>query len=234
MEPSPTQEKIVFLVTSVLQPVRKPLCYTGIRSRFTPLQRLEQLKETIESIRKHFPNKQQTHIILLEGSPSLSPTILEQLSLLEVQETVFAPSSFVDSMYKCQGEAFLIQKGLEIIRIKYPFTTHLFKLSGRYQLTADFNKKLFLETRNSLFKKIPPGCVFYEKEPCVYTLFYKIHSFHFETLDSICQEILGNKLRQSIEVIFFKTFESKSIFLDSSTPLGVKGWISHSGRFVEK
>lgn len=222
---------MICIITSVLQPSFRPLAYAPRRSRYSVQQRFEQLTQSIQSLRKHLP--EANSILIVEGSRSLSSEWTEKLSSLSFEyntNILFANSPLVDSPWKAQGEAFLLIKGLEWVKQNNLDHPPVFKLSGRYRLSQEFNKEEFLKTTNkNVFREIEKGSVFWETKPCFYTFFYKIHDLN--RLYILCERILGEKGKESIEVYFYREFFKDAVLVHH---LGVEGNISHSGRFIQK
>lgn len=219
---------IVFLVTSVLEPCKKPFSYVARRSKFTFDQRLFQLIKSVHSIQEKFPEPNK-HIFIIEGSTHLTTDQKKKLEDHLSCEILYHSSPFIDSPHKCQGEASLLLYGLDIVNQRFPEVQHLFKLSGRYSLNSKFSQKNFMEITNNIFREIEKGSPFFESNPCFYTFFYKIHKR--DQLRDLCENILFNDVRESIEVLFYRKFKEDCVLVKE---LGVEGHVSHSGRFIEK
>lgn len=213
---------IVFIITSVLDPIKKPLSYAPIRSRFSPSQRFEQLCRTVQSVEHFFPD---ARVIIMEGSSSLPP--FDTRIFKQNVSFYHRPSPYVDSKWKGLGEMHLLTEALLLIP---PGTTHLFKLSGRYVLNQNFDTSRFLVAQ-SVFRQIEQGSCFQEKEDAVYTMLFKIVKEDLQTLATFLSEQLKHQPRESVEILFYRRF-GKTAFLVEE--LGVEGNISHNGKFIKK
>lgn len=232
-----TIEPIIFMITNVLQPSSKPLSYTPRRSRFSIEQRYEQLKETIESILS-LPQK-NIQIVLVEGSEDL--TCIWKNKMEELSKTIdiyfVSNQQFISSLYKGQGEAFLVAKGLDYVTQKYPLVKTMVKISGRYKLNSSFSfQRNLSENKNkNIFRKIESGSYFDERVPCVYTMLYIIIGYpSFTKVRALCQKIMDTQAKESVERLFYLEFENdpNTIFVDF--PLGIEGFVSHSRKFIQK
>ena len=145
--------KDIVLLTSVINSGNIPWTYSTVRSAFTPEQRFEQLRGSIQSIRTFLPTAQ---IIIIECSeiPETYEAVLRQsveyyVNLYSHEET---RKICVGSNKKALGEAMQIKCALDYIvnnRIQFH---RFFKLSGRYYLTERFKQELF-SSEKFTFKK---------------------------------------------------------------------------------
>ena len=135
----------LFLITSVINTGFNPWTYTGIRSIYTPEQRLDQtLNETISSIRSYSPSSK---IFLIECS-KLSQEDEEKLKnacdyYLNVYKDEEVRKACLDSNKKGYGEVMLTLRALEYIKNNNIEFKRLFKISGRYYLTKNFKESNF-------------------------------------------------------------------------------------------
>ena len=143
----------LILITSVINTPNNPLSYSKTRSVFTRTERFEQTKKTIESIKEKIPN----HKILLVECSDFNETekiyfesncnyILNLWNDKYLHNYIFGKS-------KALGEGTLTIKALEYIFNNKIMFDNLFKISGRYWLSDNFDFNNF--NNNSLvFKKI--------------------------------------------------------------------------------
>jgi len=130
-------------IGSIIKPPNWPLFYSNVRSVYTPLERFEDTKKTIQSVRENIPNS----LILLQ----------ECYELTEEEDTYFkshceyvinlfddsAAKSFIYSPSKSLGEATMTNNAIAYIKKhQIPFQ-HFFKISGRYWLTDQFTYNHF-------------------------------------------------------------------------------------------
>jgi len=131
--------KNVFIVMSVIFFKHRRLSYHKFRSAFSPRERLEQTKKTIESIKKKMPSAE---IYLFEQG--LSDEISSELAPL-VDEYVYTGNNFfvrfaTDSIFKGLGEAVGLLYASKFLPKN---TDRFFKISGRYFLNENFDLKNF-------------------------------------------------------------------------------------------
>lgn len=125
-------DKICFLVTSVIFPSTEQLNYSKVRTVYGVDERIEQTIQSIRSIRERCPN---ADIILVDAGmknpkDSLEPLVDFFIYLGDEKRVRKA----VNSKFKGLGEAEMILGSFAYIK-DYEF---VFKLSGRYQLNESF------------------------------------------------------------------------------------------------
>jgi len=154
--------KNLVLITSILNPPRKPLTgfvenaacgivYSRIRSIFTREQRFNQTKKTIQTIKEKIP---ESKIIIVECTnfnkeeaeyfKNNCDFVLNLWNKTEYSEDIF-------SLSKSLGEGTQTIQAIEYIK-KQKFD-NFFKISGRYWLNDDFNFSNF-DNDKLVFKKI--------------------------------------------------------------------------------
>ena len=141
------------LITSVINTPNNPLSYSETRSVFTRIERFEQTKKTIESIKEKIPNHK---ILLVECSDfnenekiyfeSTCNYILNLWNDKNLHDLIFGKS-------KALGEGTLTIKAFEYIYNNKLIFDNLFKISGRYWLSDKFDFNNF-NNNNLVFKKI--------------------------------------------------------------------------------
>jgi len=123
----------IFIVTSVL--------HSKSRTFYSSEKRLEQVINTSKSIKEHCKD---SFSVLVEGSDISQ----EWLSLLKGHfDHVITPDSATknacSNLHVSIGDAYLLIRGLEYVStIKQPIMK-VFKLSGRYLLTPEFNRDTY-------------------------------------------------------------------------------------------
>lgn len=126
----------VFIITSTIN--------TNL-GLISPENRFIQTIETIDSIRKKVLN---SIIIMIENSSS--PLHDEQYKLLSSKVDYFVDigqrnicQTFNKNGIKGAGESYMLLVGLDIIKQQNILTKTIFKISGRYRLSEDFNIKRY-------------------------------------------------------------------------------------------
>jgi len=130
----------LWLVTSVIQPNKKPFSYSKNRSIFTDELRLTQTKETIASIKM---NSDHALIAIIEGSkyPKIHDLADQEVLVFQLQSKIL--KFVVNGPFKGLGEAIL----LLLFRPDASTTTYVKKISGRYVVNED------LQARPILFRE---------------------------------------------------------------------------------
>ena len=154
------------IVTSVIDTPQKKLSYSAQRSVFNADERLSQTIATIDSIRRYHPTAK---IFLAEGGEKSYQDVFSGI----VDHYLYCADSAivalgVRSKFKALGEIFLVERALKEIK-KEKGIRYIFKLSGRYQLTKDFdlskwniakaNFKTAAGTYSTRLYSIPPSSV---------------------------------------------------------------------------
>lgn len=138
----------IFLITSVCYTPDTPFTYISTRSVFTPYERFKQLVKTIESIKNNVPD---AYIVLVECSKFstyelyiLQPMVNTFINLInnnEAREHVF-------NIYKGSGERYMTLEALkQLYHLDIKNQRFLFKISGRYQLSDEFEYKRYYNNR---------------------------------------------------------------------------------------
>ena len=140
----PTFIEIVF-ISSVINTEEIPTSfnYSHIRSAFTPEERFEQTKQTIESVFEKIP---RAFVVLVESS-NLKPEWTEYFNkrcnkFVNFYDNISVRNG-VQSIYKAQGEitqhaAFINNMLYDIVNMGVEIK-RLWKISGRYYLNEKFN-----------------------------------------------------------------------------------------------
>jgi|UniRef100_A0A6C0CZF0 hypothetical protein len=131
------------LITSIINTPNIPLSYTNIRSTYTPDERYEQLKRTINSVREKIPN---IEIFLVECS-DLTDIQFDYLTkntnyFLNLYDNESARVN-IYSISKSLGENTMIYYALQKILLNDIVFDNLIKISGRYWLSNNFNYDFF-------------------------------------------------------------------------------------------
>ena len=141
------------LITSVINTPKTPLSYSSIRSVYTRDERFDQTKKTIKSIKEKIPN---CKIMIVECTDFTEDEkqyfdiecdyILNLFNNIELCKNIFGLS-------KSLGEGTMTIEALKYIIDNNLEYDNLFKISGRYWLSENFNYNNF-KNNNIVFKKI--------------------------------------------------------------------------------
>jgi len=223
--------KNLTLITSVIDTPNTPLSYTATRSVFTREQRFEQLKNTIITVRQNIPDNR---IFLVECSQLtdaerelLINNVHYFLNIYETQNQALIKRMFTPS--KAMGEGTMTMLALQQLadnNIKYD---NLFKISGRYWLNKNFFYDIFDNSYSCT-------CPIDDDKNNMLTSLYKLtyaHSLAWLEYLKKCEYRFARCA--SYEAIFAAFVNSLDIrqryFLHR---MGVSGYISVSGTYVEK
>jgi hypothetical protein len=170
----------IVLITSVIHTGVMPWSYAKDRSVFSPEERFRQTLETIESVRKFLP---EAGILLVECSPlTEDETQLFQSRVdffINVYENEEIRNACLYTKSKGIGEAMKTRFAIDYIVNKGIGFRRLFKLSGRYLLTQDFQEKLFALDTFTFKKRID------EKYPQVVSNYTVLFSTPFHLLGTL-------------------------------------------------
>jgi hypothetical protein len=216
------------LITSVIKTPNKPLSYINTRSIYTHQERFEQTKKTIQSIREKIPNAK---IFIVECSnlddeqnEYLKNNCDYFLNLINKPDKV----ENIYSISKALGEGTMTIEAINYIKENNIDFDSLFKITGRYWLSNNFNYKNF-ENNNIIVHYIQNNI----NNTC--TSLYKINKIN--VLDFQNFLIQNKNLMYSCigyEVLFAMFLKlpknNKIIHLNK---IGVNGYISVSNDFVD-
>jgi hypothetical protein len=122
----------VWFVTSVIEPTKKSLSYSGSRSYFTKDERLNQTKEGILSIQKNYP---EARIVLLEGSKRDFSNQFNGMGIEVVHFGKMFDQYIIRSPFKGLGEAYMLLSSASFSR----HAKKVNKISGRYLISTNNN-----------------------------------------------------------------------------------------------
>ena len=214
------EQKITFIITSVIYFPNKKLSYSETRSVFTPEERTAQTLQTIKSIKEKIPSSQ---IVLVEmGRKKYINTSL----INSVNKYIYVGSNLfvwlaAGSKYKGLGEAAGLLAASK--KIKGIETDIFFKISGRYFLNDDFNINNWLGY-HFFFRKYAEA---------VSTRLYAFNK-------NLFMDWIG-AIRKSVPLLYNgKSIENVlPLFINKSmvkeiTPLGIAGTIGPNGEFLSE
>jgi len=218
--------KDIILITSVIRPPDKPLSYTNIRSIFTPNERFEQTKKTIESVKQKIPN----YIIFLIECSQLTE---EEYTYFKTNVDIFINimdtnnQNIIDCIYshsKSLGEGSQTIFALQYLLNNNIEYNNFFKLSGRYWLSDNFNYDNF-NNKDIVIKYINDN-----SNNC-FTALYKLPSKEivYSFLNFLVSNINAMCMCIGYEVLLAKFFNKYTY--TSINPIGLAGYVSVSNDF---
>lgn len=224
--------KNLFIITSVLEPVDTQFSYKRDRSVYTRGERLKQLISTLMSIRVQC--EEFAYIVVIEATKLKDYEInyIQQycdLILLADDKTC----SIVNDIYKGKGECALLYYCISQLKTRYNYVlkniTRIFKLSGRYYLTEQFNINRYINL-NNIFRIVEHGSIFEEiDKKLVYTFLYKIDINYLDKFLEILK--MGIEVcTDSVEEYFMKNITD----INYVPILGISGNISVCGTLITK
>jgi hypothetical protein len=209
--------KNVVIITSVIEAVSS-------LSVYSPKDRLNQLKNTIETVKRKIPNS----LVFLVNAGSISQELFEDYKNLKVDHKLEAP---IFSSYKSIGEILMISYLLNskefIEETKNNGIKKVTKISGRYFLTEDF---VYDETDAIIMKTVEPKKSWSGHGICE-TRYY---SFPFFLLDHYVNNI-KQIIKEGIFIDIEHTFYKNKIlpFVENSNKLNIAGYLAPSGEYIE-
>ncbi len=202
----------LFLITSVV--------YTNTQTVFNSQERLNQLIESIKSVRDRVKN---VYIVVIEGS---FITNKDRELIQKYADFIFYFD--VINLEKSMGEIYLIKSYLNYLvynnnnHIKLDSIETISKLSGRYLLTDDFvfykydNDKSIVHTRTKVYQ----------------TTYYRFNAKYIHYFLSKLEDVLKTISYEDIEHSFFSNQVFPIDTIQSTQNLGIYGYISPTGEKV--
>ena len=216
------------LITSVICIENRPLSYTNIRSVYSHSERFEQTKKTIESIREKIPNSK---IFLVECS-----NLTEDMSKYLVEKSDYFLNLYEDEkirnnttgLSKSLGEGTMTICAINYIKYNNIEYDNLFKITGRYWLSNNFNYNNFNNSDIQIH-------YINEDRDNTCTSLYKLHKTNVEGFMNFLNRNI-HLMNQCIgyEVLFAMFLkESKPNNIIHLNKIGVNGYISVSHDFAD-
>jgi hypothetical protein len=194
-------------------------------SVFSTEQRFQQILHTILSAHKYIPN---AYIVLLETG---SVTVEQQVYLRGFVSEVHTYN--IQHLKKNQGEAHMLYHYLisPDFLAKMDQFTHIHKLSGRYFLTERFSYSTY-DLSKPLIKYRPD-----ERGGVYETRYYRFPISFFPSFIERFHQFMTTRIQEleydDVEHIFFRErfLDPEQSIVDQ--PIGVGGWYSGSGKYIE-
>ena len=209
----------LILITSLLNPINRPLSYTKTRSVYSIEERFSQTLITIQSVKHNIPN---CHIVLVEASQNIEQyddkfkkIVNEYYNFKDNKDITIA----VESPHKGLGEINMILG--YILNNDISKFNSLIKISGRYYLNDTFDYQYF--TNNNIFRS-------YDKFKVVSTRLYRINNDYFtEFIENLKKSITHLQSGKSVEHIFYLLMKYTHI-----NHLGLSGNVAVSGDIINE
>lgn len=207
--------KIAFVVGSFITPYKG-----GSKSVYSVQERIEQTHETLKSIRERCPD---ATIYFVEGSlTDISECNFDYDVLLRPAEDVEA-RKILYTKTKSFGECVMMVHAASNVPLEeYDI---VFKISGRYVLTDDFNPENFSQETFTFYDHGQWGY-----ETTLYSFPGSLKSRWKEALLKTLDHMYNNKV-ESIEISFRHVLKVKNIHIASK--LGVQGYNAPLRRFIK-
>ena len=196
------------------------MCYTAVRSVFSPEQRLQQTLESIATVRSYIP---KCTVWWVEGGPLTD----EQHTIANAAADtviVVADSPFANSPFKGLNEAYLLQKAFQQTTNDHAFEA-VFKLSGRYLLTPEFDATLFLNEDSCVLRPTPSSAV---------TILFKIAWRDVPAFKDNLQRVMGVLAAGACieDVLFDAGATTSGMHVRTVPKLGVTGRVAVTGECI--
>jgi hypothetical protein len=207
------------LITSALNPVKKPLSYINTRSIYSVEERFQQLLDTIKSVKNKIPDY---YIVLVDASKHIEEyeNILTKLvdKYYNFKENDIIMNK-VESPFKGLGEVYTMLGYLTSNDLS-DFDC-LIKISGRYHLNNNFNYEIF-DNKLNIFRQF--------NNHIVSTRLYKIDKHYFDKFIVILKNAMSLLEKgKSIEEILYSHVQ-----FSNTTILGLSGNIAVTGDYINE
>lgn len=216
------------LITSIIQTPNLPLSYIKTRSVFTPEERFEQTKKTIQSIKQKIPNLK---ILIVECS-NLSNEQYDYFNsncdyFLNLIENNQAKNN-IYSISKSLGEGTMTIAAIDYIKKNNIIFDNFFKITGRYWLSDNFDFQNF-NNDNIIVHYIN------NERNNTATSLYKLHKSNIEQFYNFLKSNMKLMINCiGYEVLFAMFLNSNNNFnILGLNKIGVNGYISVSNDFID-
>jgi hypothetical protein len=226
--------KYLTLITSIIKPPKTALSYWHTRSIYSDETRLEQVKNTIETVREKIPRNK---IILVECSP-LSPEetlyfetntdyFINLYDDIEERCNIYSPS-------KALGEGTMTKAAFKYVFENNILYDYFFKITGRYWLNINFD----INKIENIQTPIPRSVVKYiNQDPtngC--TSLYHLTNIHsilwYDYLINSTDKMIDCKNYEHIFIDFLRTLPSNEFYpIDK---IGISGTWAPTGDIVDE
>jgi len=223
----------LIFITSIINTPNKPLSYAKTRSVYTPMERFEQTRRTIESIKSYMmvgDRKLKIMIIECSNFESEEGNNIEKYLINNTDYYINLWNRFelhknIFGLSKALGEMTLTKEVICYIRTNELKFENIYKISGRYEIlnTIDMNKYW---NKMDVFN-------YYEKENIVSTILYKIRYENIEEFSKFINESNDLCVRCiGLEEIFMNYIKKQRNIYLLTDGLNVTGNIAVDGKKI--
>jgi hypothetical protein len=222
--------KTIVLITSIIDPPKKPLSYISTRSIYTSDERFEQTKKTFQTIRQKIPNAK---IFLVECSKMNQEQEKFMLENSDYFLNLYGDENirkYMHSESKSLCEGTMTYQALQCIENNHIEYDNLIKISGRYWLSDNFDYN-----KNFNHDKVVVKYIGNDKNNVFTALFQlprkmveKFKIFLLSNLDKM-KKCVGYELLFGIFVNNYENIPSTNIVIVD--PIGLCGFLSVSNDF---
>lgn len=218
--------KNLILITSIIKPPNTPLSYINTRSVFSSDERFEQTKKTIKTIREKIPNS----IILIVECSELSKEQYDYfynncdyvLNLIKNRNAV----NNIYSISKSLGEGTMTIEAINYINQHNIEFDNLFKITGRYWLSNNFNYNNFDNT------EIIIHYINNDVNNCCTSL-YKLHKKNIDNFHNFLVSNINLMINCIGYEVLFANFLKCNNKVINLNKIGVNGYISVSNDYID-
>lgn len=196
----------LIIISSAINTCSAPLSYYPVRSVFPKEERFQQTFKTIESIKK-IPNKRVSFVECTEIPQEYEEEIKAKVDFYK--NIYKGNESIIDGLYKNVGEA------LSILSIDKDGYENIYKISGRYYLTDEFDYSKWDNNDSMMWVD--------NKNGWRLTVFYKINKIVYPQWINILTSMVQNNESRAIEERMMGITNFKKI-----EKVGVEGY-THGG-----
>lgn len=193
------------IISSAINTCSAPLSYYPIRSVFDKQQRYEQTLKTIESLDR-IPDK-EVYFVECTDIPEFEDGIKRRVNFYK--NVYKGNEAIIDGPYKNVGEA------ISLLVVETDEYENVFKISGRYYLTDEFNYSLWDNNETMMWVDKNNGWRL--------TTFYKINKAQNIQWTGILMAMVRNNESRAIEQMMMEITDFRGI-----DKVGVEGY-THGG-----
>ena len=213
------------LIASIINPSKDPFSYTTIRSVFTAAERFEQTLKSIASVRRALPDAKILFVETSDLTAEQTSTLQSRTDyFLNANEDPMCREFFAHSPKKGLGEAIQTFVALTYIQENKIQFRRMFKLSGRYALTQDFDPSKFSHTEYTFLKRASSNPL--SISTVVYSFPYALLNKHIENIHQVVSFYMTGPAKGWEEVL--PPLCEPRIELDR---IGVEGYVAVNGDY---
>ena len=216
------------LITSIIYTPKIPLSYIDTRSVFTPEERFEQTKKTIQSVKEKIPNSK---ILIVECSNLSKEEHYYFNSNCDYFLNLIENKNVSDNIYsisKSLGEGTMTIAAIDYIKKNNIIFNNFFKITGRYWLSDNFD---YIKFNN---ENIVVHYINNDINNCCTSL-YKLHKNNIDSFYNFLKLNVGLMIKCMGYEVLFARFLNSNIHnkIINLNKIGVNGYISVSNDFID-